>query len=95
MRRTRKRKTAQYSAEKRILSETEHDHIVGIPLIVRPCPVVVEVHTVIVVVEVEHVRIAVRVGLSRDTPSVTLPTQDSAGLNSVRDRKSPEAYSAK
>ena len=82
-------------AEKSILSETEHDLVVRIPLVVRLGPVVVEPHAVIVVVEVEHVRIAVRVGDLRDTPSETLPAQNGAWLYSMCDQKSPEAYRTK
>lgn len=84
----RKRKTARYSAEKRLLSESEHKRVVRIPLIVWLRPIVVEPHVVFVVVEVEHVRIAVGVGDSRDTPSRTPPAQNGARLYSIGDRKS-------
>jgi len=45
-----------------ILSETEDERVVRIPLVVWLRPVVVEIHAVVVVVEVEHVRIAVGIG---------------------------------
>ncbi|MEI6490796.1 MAG: four helix bundle protein [bacterium] len=67
-----KRKTTTSEvAEKKAVSETEHELVVRIPLIVRPRPIVVEPQTVAIAFELEDVRVAVGVG-SCETPSVPL-----------------------
>jgi hypothetical protein len=59
-----KRKTATCKVtEKKTVSETEHELVVRIPLIVRLRPIVVEPQTVFVPFEVKDVRVAVLVGV--------------------------------
>ena len=48
-------------AEKKIVSETKSQLVVSIPLVVRLSPIVVEVQTVLIVVDVEDVRVAVTI----------------------------------
>lgn len=56
---TQKRKTVTSSHGKKTVSETEHELVVGVPLIVRFRPIVVQPQTVIIVFQVEDVGIAV------------------------------------
>ena len=62
------------ATEKTVLAETKDKLIVGIPLIARIRPIVVELQTAVVTIQIEHVRIAISVGLC-DTPSLPLPTR--------------------
>ena len=56
-----KEKPRLIDAEKKILSETKHDGVLGIPLVPRLRPIVVQPQAVLVAFQVEHVRIAVAV----------------------------------
>lgn len=59
-----KRKTATCKVtEKKIVSETEYELIVRIPLIVGFRPIIVEPQTVVMMFEVKDVRVAVLVGV--------------------------------
>ncbi|MFZ2975498.1 MAG: hypothetical protein WA055_02595 [Candidatus Moraniibacteriota bacterium] len=71
------------NAEKKILSEAKDNLIVSIPLVVRLRPIVIQPRlAVIVAVHIEHVRIAIRVGLCV-APSIPLPAQLPIGQGAV------------
>lgn len=56
------------------VAETEHDRVVEIPLVVRIRPIGVEPRlAVIVVLDVEHVRVAIGVGYVRGATRTTAP----------------------
>jgi len=69
-----KKNRNQWVAEKKIVSETEYELVVRIPLIVRFGPIVVQPQTVIIVFNAEDIRIAVTIGFLCGTPSSSLPT---------------------
>ncbi len=73
---------------------TEDPEVVGIPLIVGVGIVGVEPHTVGVVFEVEHVRVAVGVGplcIALPVPPRFENLSMIPALNSIRDLQSPKA----
>jgi len=88
---TLKRKTAPCKrGEKEIYAKTENDLVVGIPMVRRLSPVVVEPQPILIAVDIEDVRITVRVGLY-GAPSIALPARAGAWLYFICDRKSPSA----
>jgi arsenate reductase-like glutaredoxin family protein len=67
---THQRKTATYKDRgKKTVSEAEHELVVRIPRVVGFRPIVVEPQAVLVAFQVEHVRVAIGVGLC-DAPSM-------------------------
>ncbi|MEN9654124.1 MAG: hypothetical protein RL235_236 [Chlamydiota bacterium] len=52
------------TAEKKTVSETEHELVLGIPLVVRFRPVVVQPRTILIAFNVEDVRVPVGVGFA-------------------------------
>ena len=56
-----KRKTAPYSAEKKILSKNEDKLIIEIPLVLGIRPIVVQPQVIVIAFKLEHVRIAVTI----------------------------------
>jgi hypothetical protein len=70
---------------------TEDHSIVGIPPVVRLGIVGVQVQLAIVLVQVEHVRIAIAIGYVCDAICTTIPIilKEDAGLYFMRDQKSP------
>lgn len=48
------------------VAETEHDLIVEIPLVVRIRPIRIEPRLMVIPIDVEHVRVAVRIDYVRD-----------------------------
>ena len=60
-----KRKTAPFERGKKTLSETEHELVVGIPLVARIRPIVVQPQAVVVAFHIEDVRVAIAVGSVR------------------------------
>lgn len=69
-------KTALCERGKKRLSEAKDNLVVRIPLVVRFRPVVVQPQTILIVFNVEHVRVAVRVSLMHDVPSMSLFTHE-------------------
>jgi len=49
------------SAEKKTLAKTEHQLVLGIPPIRRLGPIVIQPQTIVIPIQVEHVRIAVSI----------------------------------
>jgi len=73
-----------------ILSETEDELVLRIPLVRRLRPVVVQPQPIVIVFKVEDVQVPVGIGLC-EVPSESLPTQIGVWLYFMRDRESPSA----
>lgn len=82
-------KTATGSRGKKTVSETEHERVVRIPLIIRFRPIVVQPQAIVVVFQLEDVRVALGVGFVRyaihDTAHLVRAAQE-IGLYFTRDR---------
>jgi len=82
-----KRKTALYSAERKILSQTENKLVLGIPLVRGLSDVVVQPQVVVITFHVEDARVAVRIGYVRHTIHATALLKE-VGLYFMCDQKS-------
>jgi len=85
-----KRKTALYSAERRILSQTENKLVLGIPLVRGMSDVVVQPQVVVITFHVEDARVAVRISCVRHAIHATALLKE-VGLYFMCDRKSSSA----
>lgn len=75
--RSGKEKPHPVSAEKTILSETEQELVLGIPLLLWLRPIVLEPQTLVIAIQVEHAQIAIGVGMC-GVPSKSLPPRTQA-----------------
>ena len=57
----RKEKPHLIRAEKKILAEAKNELILEIPSVRGICPIVVQPRTIVILFQIEHIRIAVRV----------------------------------
>jgi len=85
-----KRKTALCNAERRILSQTEDQLVLGIPLVRGVSDVVVQPQVVVITFHIEDARVTVRISCVRHAIHATALLKE-VGLYFMCDRKSSSA----